>query len=211
MFITLPVIVYFLKPSIPKRVKALISVITVAVLFGLIISVSPKTPLIIPEIIIFSVIIFLIFKLKDIYLKQISKKVISTTKKYHNYFDNGIISFEGLSIRYQIIIKKILASKKWTRTVILAVVIFSIFSYLLVPFGFVKNEFFPKTDSDSLSVSVELPAGTNVSTRAARHNKGRLGQFQRLNRGTWVTMYFFGCIGSDKIKRDMHDLFFGFN
>ena len=69
-----------------------------------------------------------------------------------------------MSIRYQLFIRKILHSKKKSRIVIIIVVIFSIFSYLLVPLGFVKNEFFPKTDSDQIYVSVELPAGTNIET-----------------------------------------------
>jgi hydrophobic/amphiphilic exporter-1 (mainly G- bacteria), HAE1 family len=36
-----------------------------------------------------------------------------------------------------------------------------------LPLGFVKNEFFPKSNSDTMSISVELPSGTNLySTRA---------------------------------------------
>ncbi|MGH9858151.1 MAG: efflux RND transporter permease subunit, partial [Acidobacteriota bacterium] len=46
----------------------------------------------------------------------------------------------------------------------MAVIIFSLFSYLLLPLGFVKNEFFPKSDENYLYVSLELPAGTNVIT-----------------------------------------------
>lgn len=178
MFITLPVITYFLKPALPRRVKIFIVSIIVLVLFAVLISVSPKTPLIIPEIILFAVLIFTVFKLREVYSKRISKSVIKSTRKYHNYFDYGIISFEGLSIKYQLLIKKILASPKWVKTVIIIVVIFSIFSYLLVPIGFVKNEFFPKTDVDTLSVSVELPAGTNINTS----KREALNIFNKLNK-----------------------------
>jgi HAE1 family hydrophobic/amphiphilic exporter-1 len=40
------------------------------------------------------------------------------------------------------------------------VVIFSVFSFALLPAGFVKNEFFPKTDQNVVYVSVEFPPGT---------------------------------------------------
>ncbi len=164
MFITLPIISYLLKPTLPKRVKVLISILTIGVLIGIIVAVSPKTPIVIPQIIIFAVLIFLVFKLKDVYKARFNKSVGTTTKKYHNYFDQGFISFEGISMRYQSFIGKILSSKKSMRITVAIVVIFSVFSYLLVPLGFVKNEFFPKTDSDSLTISVELPAGTNIES-----------------------------------------------
>ena len=41
---------------------------------------------------------------------------------------------------------------------------FSVFSYLLVPLGFVTNEFFPKSENDYVYVNLELPSGTNTST-----------------------------------------------
>jgi HAE1 family hydrophobic/amphiphilic exporter-1 len=44
------------------------------------------------------------------------------------------------------------------------VILFSLFSYLLLPFGFVKNEFFPKSDQDALYLSLEMPSGTNAAT-----------------------------------------------
>ena len=44
------------------------------------------------------------------------------------------------------------------------VVILLVFSISLIPMGFVKNEFFPKTDQDTIYVSLELPSGTNVDT-----------------------------------------------
>ena len=164
MFITLPVITYFLKPQMPRRVKVLISGVLVFILFAILMIVSPKTPILLPEIIILSLMIIVLYKLSDLYKKRVSKIVSPTFKKYHNYFDQGIISFEGLSIKYQLFIRRILSSKKSLRTTIVLVVIFSIFSYFLVPIGFVKSEFFPKTDTEQLSISVELPPGTNITT-----------------------------------------------
>lgn len=164
MFITLPIIAYLLKPQLPRRVKIFISVITVLILYGLIIAVSPKNAIILPQIIIFSLLILLIYKLRHIYKSRLNQTVGVSTKKYHNYFDQGFISFENISRKYQVFIGKILSSKRSRRITVIMVVIFSVFSYLLVPLGLVKNEFFPKIDSDSLTISVELPAGTNIET-----------------------------------------------
>jgi hydrophobic/amphiphilic exporter-1 (mainly G- bacteria), HAE1 family len=57
-----------------------------------------------------------------------------------------------------------LSSKRSIRLTMIMVAIFSIFSYLLVPLGLVKGEFFPKIDGDQLFISVELPPGTNIDT-----------------------------------------------
>ncbi len=164
MFITLPVIAYLLKPKAPKRVIVLLGILFILSLAGALIAISGRTPLLLIEFIIFGIFLFLLYKLRDTAFKGFDNKITKPSRKYRKYFDQGLISFEILSIRYQKIITKILSSKRWLRTTVIVVVIFSIFSYLLVPFGFVKNEFFPKTDSNQLGVSVELPAGTNVET-----------------------------------------------
>jgi HAE1 family hydrophobic/amphiphilic exporter-1 len=46
--------------------------------------------------------------------------------------------------------------------VLIIVTLFALFSYLLVPMGFVVNEFFPKSDADALYINLELPSGTTL-------------------------------------------------
>ncbi len=162
MFITLPVIAYLLKPRAPKRVIVLLGVLFILGLAGALIAISGRTPLLLIEFLIFGLFLFLLFKLRNITFNGFDNRISKPSRKYRKYFDQGLISFEVVSIRYQALITKILSSKRWLKTTVIIVVIFSIFSYLLVPLGFVKNEFFPKTDSNQLSVSVELPPGTNV-------------------------------------------------
>lgn len=164
MFITLPIITYFLKPMLPRRVKYLLIFLVLSGIIGVILALSGKTPLIILEIGVLAVLLFLVVKTKDTLLKRISTQKYVKPKTVRKYLDEGFLSFEPLSIRYQLFIRKILSSKRNIKLVIIAVVIFSIFSYALVPLGFVKNEFFPKTDAEELNISVELPVGTNVST-----------------------------------------------
>ncbi len=164
MFITLPIIAYLLKPRAPKRVIVLFGILIILLIAGVIFAISGRTPLLLIEFIIFGIFLFLLYKLRDIVFAEFDNRISKPSRKYRKYFDQGLISFEPLSIRYQLLITKILSSKRWLKTTVVIVVIFSIFSYLLLPLGFVKNEFFPKTDSNQLSVSVELPAGTNVET-----------------------------------------------
>jgi multidrug efflux pump subunit AcrB len=178
MFITLPVIVYLLKPKFPKRVKILGVAAIVAILFLILFSISGKGPLLLPEIVIFSFILLMLYKLRDTVYQRIDKKIITPFGKYNKYLDEGFLSLEGFSIKYQGLIKKILSSKRWIRVSIAIVVIFFVFSFALVPLGFVKNEFFPKTDSNNVFVTVELPPGTNIQTS----KKEALSIFRKLQK-----------------------------
>ncbi len=79
---------------------------------------------------------------------------------YRKGLSQGFVSAKGPIRVYHNLLERILASKRRKRQVLLGVVGLAIFSYLLVPLGVVKNEFFPKTDADSVFVSIELPVGT---------------------------------------------------
>lgn len=164
MFITLPITVYLLKPTLPRRVKVLLYVLITIILYLFVFSISGKSPLTVVILAILSGLIFISYKTRNNLIANIKNKNRINTKNYRRYLDNGFISFEPISIRYQLFIRKILASRKSVKTVMVIVVIFSIFSYALLPLGFVKNEFFPKTDSNEINVSVQLPVGTNLST-----------------------------------------------
>ena len=92
---------------------------------------------------------------------RISKQKINLAGEY---MESGVISLQKIEYFYSNFILKILNSQRARKRIIIMVVIFSIFSYLLVPLGFVKNEFFPKSNADTVSITVELPSGTNVQT-----------------------------------------------
>ncbi|MDO8657313.1 MAG: efflux RND transporter permease subunit, partial [Candidatus Levybacteria bacterium] len=80
----------------------------------------------------------------------------------NRYIDQGFISFEHIGKIYRRLLDKILSSSKNRKRVIVIVVVFSLFSYILVPLGFVRNEFFPKSDQNYLYINIELPSGTNL-------------------------------------------------
>jgi multidrug efflux pump subunit AcrB len=80
------------------------------------------------------------------------------------FSDRGIIDIEVLSAKYMVLIDRILVSKHGKRNTLIAITVFAIAAYLLVPLGVIKNEFFPKQDANILFVAGELPPGTNLAT-----------------------------------------------
>ena len=128
------------------------------------------------------VLVFLVLLLIFINIRQIVwQRLISffgrrlDTKKVRQRFnsivDNGVFSFEPITRCYQNVILKALSTRSGVWKTILAVVVFFIFSVLLFPLGFVKNEFFPSADAEYLYVSLELPAGTNSDVTAEESKK----------------------------------------
>ncbi|MEK9173987.1 MAG: efflux RND transporter permease subunit, partial [Patescibacteria group bacterium] len=81
----------------------------------------------------------------------------------HQVSDEGIFDFHPLALRYQTFILGTLTKKKARRTTLAMLIIFTIFSYALVPTGFVVNEFFPEDDQDIIYISLELPQGTPLT------------------------------------------------
>lgn len=179
MFITLPIVVYILKPALPRRARLFLTGLGLMITIILIATFSKGSILLLPTIFIFAITLLLLFWFRNIYVTESRKKISKNFSQYKKYVDHGVLSFEDISIRYQILIKKILSSRKWLRATIVIVVIFTVFSYLLLPVGLVKNEFFPKVDSDQVFVSVELPPGTNIE----KSKKEALVIFNKLSNG----------------------------
>ncbi len=164
-FITIPLMVFLLKPTLPLRVKVLfIALLFVALIYSLFTFVLPQSNIVLIEILALIFFAFVTYKIWGVLYPRIKKKI---GKRLDNSFDyigalnNGFIHFNILEKRYHNVLEKILSSKRGRRNTVLFVVIFLLFSFLLVPMGLVKNEFFPKTDEDNLYISIEYPTGTN--------------------------------------------------
>ena len=169
LFITLPVMVLLLKPSLPRRVKVLLVVLIVIVIFGLAFVFAPKNILLPAYLVVLLLLLFVSARNRRVLPQRMSKyytdRVPKTRQAYYkNKITSGLIHFDVIANRYKRLIYKILSSQRNRRLAITMVIIFSLFSYLLVPLGFVKNEFFPKADQDYVYMSVELPAGSALST-----------------------------------------------
>lgn len=172
VLITIPLMIVFLDFKAPKRVKILLSIIGVLAVVALLFTLLPKTAFFLPLLLVIAAIGGMIYFNRDIYTAEFKRRINTPRmrtfrEKSSIMIDQGIISIEDISIRYMKVLQNILSSRSARRGVLAFLIIFSVVSYALVPLGFVKNEFFPKTDEDTLYVSLELPSGTNTSTTIA--------------------------------------------
>lgn len=168
MLVTLPLMIILLKPTIPSRVVIMLRIFFVVILLGLYFTIVPKGPLFIVAIIALVLFLFvtanvrmdMVRRSKQFYAKQKSRHL--TIKKTPSYIENGFISFSSISESYRKVLRTILNSRSNRRKAVLMVMLFSLFSFLLLPLGLVKNEFFPASDQKYLYASIELPSGTNI-------------------------------------------------
>jgi len=172
VLITLPLMIVFLKPSIPKRVTVLLKVLAFLISVGIVVALAMNNPLFPVILVVYvlgcGVVLYLLPQLLKIASAQTKRAFTSvpalvTTNAFFNRIKNhGIINVEGLGEKYRRLILNILKKRSSRRTVIGLVLLYSIFSFALLPLGFVKNEFFPKEDSIEFFVDFELPSGAKL-------------------------------------------------
>ncbi|MGI8419012.1 MAG: efflux RND transporter permease subunit [Candidatus Levyibacteriota bacterium] len=173
MFITLPLVIIILKPNIPYRVIVLLRAILLLIIIGIFFAIAPKGIYIIPAIILFALNIFIYFQVRNVLFVRLKERFMNWFRpsrkrrtqvskiNIRQYFDQGIISFDIISEKYRYVINAILSRQTNRRKLLWMVIIFSVCSYLLLPLGFVRNEFFPASAQESFQIQLELPAGTN--------------------------------------------------
>lgn len=108
----------------------------------------------------------------------------------HRLAGNGLFDFHPLSRRYERFIRRVVAEPILRRRTLSALIIFSLFSYALVPLGYVINEFFPNDDQEIAFVSVELPPGTGLA-----ESEQRLRELVESLRMTDETRFVMGEVG----------------
>jgi HAE1 family hydrophobic/amphiphilic exporter-1 len=168
VLITLPIMIILLKPDIPPRVKTLFKILLGGIFLGIGIFAFQGTRIFGLLMLVYLVSAFVFItvrskltgKLKLMIDRNQLLKVLF--KKLNHYTDHGMIDLEIVSKKYYWLIKQILASKNARKKVIIGIVIYAVLSFLLLPFGFVKNEFFPKTDADRVYISLSMPTGTTI-------------------------------------------------
>jgi multidrug efflux pump subunit AcrB len=161
VLITLPMMMILLKFSVPKRVVVFMKVLTGLIGLFVLNKLTAGQPLGLLIFVLLLLALFLILRWK----KQFTKTLLpaNRTKKITKFAGGGFISMEKISERYKKFINKILKSASSKKKIVAAVIIISLFSYALVPLGLVVNEFFPKTDSELIFVTLELPTGSTLN------------------------------------------------
>lgn len=168
VLITLPLMVFILKPQAPRRVMILLRALLVLVLVGLLVLLLPKNGLLLPILLIFFVLLFVFARVRGALARTAFKEVkdrpalISLFDRAKWMMTHGVINSQKLGVLYRLTITRILETPAGRRTTLIIVVCFALFSYLLLPLGFVKNEFFPAADNDWLYINLEMPSGTTI-------------------------------------------------
>ncbi len=166
IFITLPLIIILLKGNYPSRVKRLVRLLIAVGILYLFFLIVPKNfvaPFAALALAIFVAIVLITKNLLLSRIQTLIKRPKTLANMNFSYkLENGLLSFTTIHKRYISLIERILASASNRFKVIAMVVILLVFSVSLLIFGFVKNEFFPKTDQDTIYMTLELPPGTNL-------------------------------------------------
>lgn len=178
VLITLPLMIVLLKPRLPRRVIILGQLLlglgglagVLALTWG-----SPLLPLAtLSYLLLAGVVTVLGATLRQRAAKhwqgwqRHQPQLGQLSQALHRLQDHGVVNLERFGNWYRRQMLWVLASQSRRRGVLIAVVIYSIFAFAMLPLGFVRNEFFPRDDAQQFSVNYELPSGTTLAqTRQA--------------------------------------------
>lgn len=169
VLVTLPFMMIVLKAKIARRIVILARIVGFIALFALVLGSAWGNPLL-PFIGGLFIVLTLVFRRVQVpviaFIKEKASRIPqiqNVWQKINTYTKHGVIDIEPFAQKYHRFILRILGSKNARGVVLISIISYSIIGFMLVPFGLVKNEFFPKTDSEQVYVSLELPSGTTTS------------------------------------------------
>lgn len=198
VLITLPIMIIILKPNIPRRVLFLVKGLILVALAALVIFLfkgNPFLPLI-------PLILIALSWVAPAVIASVQARLgkrnwyRSSNDRAKRYIDHGVVPFERFSKAYYNTIYRILGSRSSMKKVILAISVYAIFSFALLPLGFVQNEFFPKTDEDTLYMNIEYPAGTSQK-KVETQSLDILNQVKTLPEAKYVVLELGKSLSSD--------------
>jgi multidrug efflux pump subunit AcrB len=171
LIVTIPLMIAILKPPrLPEVLKVVTytSYLIPLLILGYYFRQNPYLLVVIAAYVLVIMIARIVKPSLMVHLKTIIKPLRKNRKtNLIRSFSNGFINAKAPIAHYKRLLQKVLASKSAKRKTLIAVISLSVFSYLLVPLGFVKNEFFPKTDEDIMYLSIDFPAGTPLNLTQA--------------------------------------------
>lgn len=159
MFVTLPLIILLLKGNLPNRIKMLLRILLFLTPITIVAFLLPKNNAVfILQLCVFIIGLLILFQVRKHVFSKLTP--IAKHKVLRAYLSKGVINFSLIEIKYRNLLERILRTKTNRRKAVFVVIAFSLFAFSLFPLGFVKNEFFPRTDVDFLFMNLELPPGT---------------------------------------------------
>lgn len=159
LFIVPPLMAVLMRGQFPRRVILFsygIVFLLGSVGLAMLIPAGPAKPILfVGTLFLLLVLIFTMRALWNRFLISLNTKV-----RFRKPARHGLVDFTMLSHRYARTIESILHSKSARRRTFAMLIIFSLFSYALVPTGLVVNEFFPEDDLELVYAHLELAEGT---------------------------------------------------
>lgn len=158
VLITLPVMMRIFERKLPVRIKGFLKIIGVITYLSVLYFLVPKTVLFVPTIVITIIVTIVGLKYRNAMIQSVKLFINKSPRLQKNVdflssrISTGFLNVESISLAYTRIIEKILKNKLLRRQVFAAIVLFSFVGFMLVPLGLVKNEFFPKSDSEALYI-----------------------------------------------------------
>lgn len=165
VFLILPIIAALFSMSVPRRVRIFLFIL-LGTGIAMVTFFLTKSLLLSLDILLWIGSIFFgmqMLRRNWPLLRERYPRIGKVSTSLGNFADHGLISFDPLALKYERFIQRLLASKSARRKTFVIVIGVAVFSYLLLPLGFVINEFFPKSDEDILFIGVTLPIGTDAS------------------------------------------------
>ncbi len=165
VLVTLPIMMVILKPNIPQRVIILGKIIGLVVLLGILFALFRENALFLFIAGLYCIWIFIIYRIVLSIRKKRYNRIpmISTiVSRIKTSTNKSFISLSRLSSWYRRVLARVISSKHNRRRVVIAIISYAFIGFLLLPLGFVNNEFFPKTDTDRVYIELSLPQGTTL-------------------------------------------------
>lgn len=214
VLITLPLMIVLLKPNFPRRLVVLFKVLAYLLALGLVVAATMNNPLFVLILTVYVVgsamTLYLLPKLlrQGSAVAQRAFKQNKTLRRAQAFFkriqDHGVINVDGFGNWYRNLMLRILSKKNSRRAVLAGVFIYSIFSFALLPLGFVKNEFFPKDDAQEIFINFELPAGARLD-QTVPYARPLMEQFVQLPGVEFVTAEVGRAEGSNSVSSSLGD------
>lgn len=181
---------------LPYRLKFLIGLLSAILLLILGFLIIPKSSLFLVTYLIFILLLFVYFRLRKMIFqlgKNFFRKFHKFRKTFHfskNVANEGLISLSFISDNYRKLLTYIIIQKKARIKFLILIGLFCFLTYLLLPFGALVNEFFPKTDQEELYLQVELPTGT----KKAKSSEEMQDLFEKVRKINGID-YILGEVG----------------
>lgn len=216
LFIVTPMMALLLKGEFPRRVILAITgalfLAGVLLLFVILPNGPAKIPLFFASLVVLALMLVVIRSFRKRWYEYEASHFTKFFRKLHSLSRTGLFNFEPLAHRYERLIRRILDSRSARRKTLLALIIFSIFSYALVPLGYVVNEFFPQDDQDTVYIAVELPQGTSLA-QGRSEAQALLDQFRTYPEARFVLAEIGAVPPTDVVQArgEFNNLLFTFN